>query len=96
MKHQVLFSLKNNEKIFMKVVCCSRDWGCKGSLLMHTPGSGNHLGLLFFFHCTTECNTDILERPGRLRNTNAAYALTLKAPVMTAADDIHKYFVIVL
>ena len=25
MKHQVLFSLKNNEKIFMKVVCCSRD-----------------------------------------------------------------------
>ena len=26
MKHQVLFSLKNNEKIFMNVVCCSRDW----------------------------------------------------------------------
>ena len=26
MKHQVLFSLKNNEKIFKTVVCCSRDW----------------------------------------------------------------------
>ena len=24
MKHQVLFSLKNNE--FINVVCCSRDW----------------------------------------------------------------------
>ena len=30
MKYQVLFSLKNNEKIFMNVVCCSRDWGFKG------------------------------------------------------------------
>ena len=30
MKHQVLFSLKNNEKIFINVVCCSRDWGLKG------------------------------------------------------------------
>ena len=25
LKHQVLFSLKNNEKVFIKVVCCSRD-----------------------------------------------------------------------
>ena len=23
MKHQVLFSLKNNEKVFINVVCCS-------------------------------------------------------------------------
>ena len=30
MKHQVLFSLKNNEKIFMNVVCCSRDQRFKG------------------------------------------------------------------
>ena len=30
MKHQVLFSMKNNEKIFMNVVCCSRDWRFKG------------------------------------------------------------------
>ena len=29
MKHQVLFSLKNNEKMFMNVVCCSRDWGLR-------------------------------------------------------------------
>ena len=29
LKHQVLFSLKNNDKIFMNVVCCSRDWGFK-------------------------------------------------------------------
>ena len=26
MKYQVLFSLKNNEKVFMVVVCCSCDW----------------------------------------------------------------------
>ena len=25
MKHQVLFFLKKNEKVFMNVVCCSRD-----------------------------------------------------------------------
>ena len=30
LKHQVLFSLKNNEKIFMSVICCSRDWRFKG------------------------------------------------------------------
>ena len=26
MKYQVLFSQKNNEKVFMNVVCCSCDW----------------------------------------------------------------------
>ena len=30
MKYQALFSLKNNEKVFMNVVCCSRDWRFKG------------------------------------------------------------------
>ena len=30
MKYQVLFSLKNNEEIFMNVVCCSCDWHFKG------------------------------------------------------------------
>ena len=30
LKHQVLFSLKNNEKIFRNVVCCSHDWRFKG------------------------------------------------------------------
>ena len=30
MKYQVLFSLENNEKIFMNVACCSRDWRFKG------------------------------------------------------------------
>ena len=30
LKHQVLFSLINNEKIFMNVVCCSRDCRFKG------------------------------------------------------------------
>ena len=29
LKHQTLFSLKNNEKMFMNVVCCSRDWRFK-------------------------------------------------------------------
>ena len=30
LKHQVLFSLKNNEQVFMNVVCCSPDWRFKG------------------------------------------------------------------
>ena len=30
MKHQALFSLKNYEKVFMNVVCCSRDWRLQG------------------------------------------------------------------
>ena len=30
LKHQVLFSLKNNEKIFMNVVCCSHNWRFEG------------------------------------------------------------------
>ena len=33
MKYQVLFSLKNNEKVFMNVVCCSRDWHFKGFVI---------------------------------------------------------------
>ena len=33
MKYQALFSLKNNEKIFMYVVCCNRDWPFKGLTL---------------------------------------------------------------
>ena len=32
MKYQVLFSLKNNEKVFTNVVCYSRDWRFKGQL----------------------------------------------------------------
>ena len=35
MKFQVLFSLKNNEKVFMNVVCCSHDWQFKGNYSMH-------------------------------------------------------------
>ena len=30
MKYQVLFSLKNNEIVFINVVCSSRDWCFKG------------------------------------------------------------------
>ena len=30
MEYQVLFSLKNNEKVFINVICCSRDWCFKG------------------------------------------------------------------
>ena len=26
LKHEVLIFLKNNDKMFMNVVCCSRDW----------------------------------------------------------------------
>ena len=32
MKYQVLFSVKNNEKLFMNVVCCS----CDGALRVKT------------------------------------------------------------
>ena len=35
MKHQVLFSLKNDEEIFMNVVCCSCDWRFKGQIRSH-------------------------------------------------------------
>ena len=36
MKYQVLFSLKNknNEKVFVNVVCCSRDWHYKGYIII--------------------------------------------------------------
>ena len=37
MKYQVLFSLKNNEKIFKTVVCCSCDLAPKGlSIKLYT------------------------------------------------------------
>ena len=29
-KCQALFSLKNNEKVFMNVICCIRDWRFEG------------------------------------------------------------------
>ena len=32
MKYQVLFSLKNNEKVFKTCICCSCEWCLKGSL----------------------------------------------------------------
>ena len=32
MKYQVLFSLQNNEKVFMNVICCIWDWPFKGKL----------------------------------------------------------------
>ena len=33
MKYQVLFSLEDNEEIFMNVVCCGCDWRFKGWFL---------------------------------------------------------------
>ena len=30
MEYLAIFSLKNNEKVFMNTVCCSRDWRFKG------------------------------------------------------------------
>ena len=39
MKRAVLFSLKNNEKVFINVVCCSLDWRFKGlSKWVHFQG----------------------------------------------------------
>ena len=37
MKYQVLFSLKNNEKEFMNIVCWSRDWRFKGLVAVILP-----------------------------------------------------------
>ena len=39
MKHQVLFSLKNNEKIFMNVICCSHDWHFNKGLITQNKNS---------------------------------------------------------
>ena len=40
--HQVLFSPKNNEKIVMNVICCSRDWCFKGSKKESAPTRANN------------------------------------------------------
>ena len=39
MKYQVLFSLKNNEKLFVNAVCCSRDWRFKAGLIVRCAAS---------------------------------------------------------
>ena len=44
MKYQVLFLLKNNEKVLKNVVCCSRNWGFKGDL-------HNYKGILWPSSC---------------------------------------------
>ena len=33
MIYQILFSLKNNEKVLINVVCCSRDWRFKSCMM---------------------------------------------------------------
>ena len=33
MEYQVLFSVKNNEKVFINAVCCSQDWCFKVGLV---------------------------------------------------------------
>ena len=56
MKYQVLFSLKNNEKTFINVVCCSPigalccspDWGFKGKCLFEN--STFQLNSMAFLH----------------------------------------------
>ena len=57
MKYQVLFSLKKkNEKVFMHVVCCSRDGGFKGQIVLlecHTK----------CLDCMTGCNLFPDEKP---------------------------------
>ena len=56
MKCQVLLSLKNNEKVFTIVICCSHDWHfngfCKNKLevqiaLQIIRGIRDHLGIIF-------------------------------------------------
>ena len=47
LKHQVLFSLKNNENIFMGVVCCIRDWHFKSLIISHLTLSYTICPLVF-------------------------------------------------
>ena len=47
LKHLVLFPVKNNEKIFMNVVCCSRDWRFKGLVFFRMD--------CMMFCCIHEC-----------------------------------------
>ena len=87
MKYQVLFSLKNNETIIMNVVCCSRDWHFKG-LYIYKWIHYQEKQLLLFSVLLSLSLCHILKKricfPRRKKIT-----LTLKAPVTTAADDIH-------
>ena len=39
MKYQVLFSLKNNEKVYMNVICCSRGWCLKGQIFAYSESN---------------------------------------------------------
>ena len=50
MKYQVLFSLKNNEKVLMNVVCCSSDrhFKGKGEYLIHFLGMQSVFFFFFF------------------------------------------------
>ena len=52
MKYQVAFSLKKNEKVFMNVVCCSRDRLFIHKLLKKT---GNGQICLCGCTCLSEC-----------------------------------------
>ena len=48
LKHQVIFSPKTMKKIFMNVICCSRDWRFKGLSLFFFSISAAHLAILYF------------------------------------------------
>ena len=43
MKNQALFSLKNNEKIFMNVVCCSHDGSLWVKIINHCAARNIYL-----------------------------------------------------
>ena len=51
MKYQVLFSLKKNEKVFINVVCYSRDWPFKG---LFSVSAANNL-LASWLFCMIIC-----------------------------------------
>ena len=76
MKHQVLFSLKNNEKIFMNVVCCSPDWRFKDKCC--------HSGR-YSYKAVWQCTL-----PQDFLSTGILYTiLTLKCQTKIAADNIY-------
>ena len=47
MKYKVLFSVKDNEKVFIHAVCCSRDWRFKGKEFVTGINNINNFNMYF-------------------------------------------------
>ena len=59
MKKQVLFSLKNNDKVFMNVVRCSGDWRFKAQKDLHLQSLRNVYFKLYYGKSSLELPQNI-------------------------------------